>query len=73
MSDARLIARISDFLTPEALDDVGEHWDHDEYADRKRIAKQIIAIVRRSDRRRLKCDICGRPAEDAVYCPKHSP
>jgi hypothetical protein len=54
MSDARLISRISVFFTPEALDDVGEGRDRDEYADRKRIARQVIAIVRKADKRRKK-------------------
>lgn len=52
MSDTRLINRIAGFLTPEALDDVGEGWDEDADADRRKIAKRIIAIVRHSDQRR---------------------
>lgn len=70
MSDARLIKRIADFGTPEGTDDLEEPGDYERWA------KQIIRIVRRSDRRRRPkptCDICGRPAEDCHYCPRHAP
>lgn len=70
MSDTRLIRRIAGFGTSEGTDDLESPEAYERWA------KQIIRIVRRSDRRRRArptCDICGRPAEDATYCPEHAP
>lgn len=44
MSDTRLINKIAGYLSPEALDDC------ETFEDQKKIAKEIIKIVRKHDK-----------------------
>lgn len=73
MADARLEGRIARFLNPDAICDDA---DESTVESRRKAARRIIAIVRRSDRRRnppIECDFCGKPADARpAYCNEHS-